>query len=110
MISTAARPKTAQDSVVKVAATALGRKRVAPQFRPKWCGRLMLCAPFGVAPAVSAKVLREGTKGTVVADMRVENGKVAEILSLSGPSACHPAVTEAINNDECDRLDRAVIR
>jgi hypothetical protein len=61
------------------------------------------------SPEAPASALREGAKGTVVAEMRVENGKVAEVLSLSGPSVFHPAVTEALNKYECDRLDRPVL-
>jgi hypothetical protein len=62
-----------------------------------------------VAPELPAAVLQEGVKGSVIAEMRIENGKVAQILSLSGPSIFHPAVIEAVNKYECDRLDRAVI-
>ncbi|NML45680.1 hypothetical protein HHL11_18170 [Ramlibacter sp. G-1-2-2] len=61
-----------------------------------------------VAPDVAAAV-RDGAQGTVVAEMRVENGKVVEILSLSGPGVFHAAVTDAVNRYECDRLDRPVI-
>jgi hypothetical protein len=62
-----------------------------------------------VAPELPDAVLREGTKGTVVVKMRVEDGKVTKILSLSGPSIFHPAVIKAVKKYECDRLDRAVI-
>ena len=62
-----------------------------------------------VSPEVPAAAVREGTKGTVVAEIRVENGKVAQVLSLSGPSVFHPAVTDALNKYECDRLDRPVV-
>ena len=85
----AARLKDANQAAVRVPAKAVCRKMASPQ-----------------APAAA---LRDGAKGTVVAEMRVENGKVAEVLSLSGPSVFHPAVTEALNKYECDRLDRPVL-
>lgn len=85
----AARLKQEQDSWTKVPAKAVCRKMVTPEM--------------------PAEAKRESAKGVVVAHMRVENGKVAEILSLSGPSIFHPAVIEAVNKYECDRLDRVVI-
>ena len=85
----ATRLKKVQESWPKVGAKAVCRKMVTPE--------------------VPAEAARDGAKGTVVAEMRVENGKVAAILSLSGPSIFHPAVIEAVNKYECDRLDRAVI-
>jgi parvulin-like peptidyl-prolyl isomerase len=84
-----ARLKNAQGASVRVGAKAVCRKMVAPEF--------------------PAAALQDGTKGTVVAEMRVENGKIAEILSLSGPSIFYPVVIAAVNKYECDRLDRAVI-
>jgi hypothetical protein len=62
-----------------------------------------------VAPELPAAAVREGASGTVVAEMRIENGKVAEVLSLSGPSVFHPAVTQAVLRYECDRFDKPVI-
>lgn len=85
----AAKLKNDQRAKVPVAAKAVCRKMVAPE-----------------APAAA---LKDGAKGTVVAEMRVENGKVAKILNLSGPSIFHPAVIEAVNKYECDQLDRPVI-
>lgn len=85
----AAKLKSEQRATTPVAAKAVCRKMVAPE------------------PPATA--VRDGTKGTVVAEIRVENGKVTKILSLSGPSIFHPAVIEAVNKYECDQLDRAVI-
>jgi hypothetical protein len=85
----AARMKSAQSAMTPVVAKAVCKKMVIPE--------------------VPAAALQEGTKGTVVAEMRVENGKVTKILSISGPSIFHPAVIEAVNKYECDHLDRAVI-
>lgn len=62
-----------------------------------------------VSPETPAAALKDGTKGTVIAEMRVENGRVSKVLNLSGPSIFHPAVIEAVNKYECDQLDRAVI-
>lgn len=44
-----------------------------------------------------------------VAEMRVENGKVAEVLSLTGPAVFHPVVSQALIKYECDRLDKPVL-
>jgi PPIC-type PPIASE domain len=85
----AAKLKVAKAASVRVPARAVCRKMAPPE--------------------VPVAASREGTKGTVVAEMRVENGKVVEVLSLSGPSVFHPAVTEALNKYECDRLDRPVL-
>jgi hypothetical protein len=84
----AAGMRAARAAVVPVAAKAVCRKMVAPLQTIDGQG---------------------GGKGTVVAEMRVENGRVSEILNLSGPSIHYPAVTAALNKYECDRLDRAVI-
>jgi hypothetical protein len=62
-----------------------------------------------VAPVLAATDAGAGTKRTVVAEIRVENGRVAEILRLSGPGELHAAVTDALNKYECDRLDRPTI-
>ncbi len=83
------RLKQVQDSWAKVPAKAVCRKMVTPEM--------------------PAEAKQEGAKGVVAVQMRVENGKVSEILSLSGPSIFHPAVIEAVNKYECDRLDRVVI-
>jgi hypothetical protein len=56
-----------------------------------------------------APVLAGDAKGTVVAEIRVENGRVAEILKLSGPGELHAAVTDALKKYECDRLDQSTI-
>ena len=85
----AARLKATQAASARVPARAVCRKMAAPQ-----------------APAAA---LQDGAKGTVVAEMRVENGKVVEVLSLSGPGVFHAAVTEALHKYECDRLDRPVL-
>ena len=85
----AARLKANQSVATRVPAKAVCRKMASPE--------------------TPTAALREGAKGTVVAEMRVENGKVVEVLSLSGPSVFHPAVTEALNKYECDRLDRPVL-
>lgn len=85
----AARLKATQAAAVRVPAKAVCRKMASPE--------------------VPAAALREGAKGTVVAEMRVENGKVVEVVSLSGPSVFHAAVTDALNKYECDRLDRPVL-
>jgi len=61
------------------------------------------------APVLAATDAGAGTKRTVVAEIRVENGRVAEILKLSGPGELHAAVTDALNKYECDRLDRPTI-
>lgn len=85
----AAGMKAARAAKVPVAAKAVCRKMVAPELQ-----------------TVDEQ---GGGKGTVVAEMRVENGRVAEILNLSGPDIYYPAVKAALNKYECDRLDRAVI-
>ena len=59
-----------------------------------------------VAPVRAAEGAAARPKGTVVAEMRVENGRVADILTLSGPGEYQAAVREALNKYECDRLDR----
>ncbi|MCD6077037.1 MAG: hypothetical protein K0R89_975 [Ramlibacter sp.] len=84
----AERLKSAQASELRVPAKAVCRQMVTPD----------------VSAAASG-----GIKGTVVAEMRVENGKVAEVVSLTGPSALHPMVTEALLKYGCDRLDRPVL-
>ena len=58
-----------------------------------------------VAPEIPAEAVRGGISGTVVAELRVENGKVAEIISLTGPTIFHPAVTTAVHRYECDHFD-----
>jgi hypothetical protein len=84
----AARLKSAQASELRVPAKAVCRQMVTPD----------------ASAAVSG-----GIKGTVVAEMRVENGKVAEVVSLTGPSALHVVVKEALLKYGCDRLDRPVL-
>lgn len=59
-----------------------------------------------VAPVLPATGGAARAKGTVVAQLRVENGRVAQIVKLSGPSELYAVVTEAVNKYECDRLDR----
>lgn len=56
-------------------------------------------------PAASAT----SAKGTVTAEFRVENGKVTDILKLTGPAQLYPTVTDTVKKYECDRLDRATI-
>lgn len=84
----AARLKAAQASELRVPAKAVCRQMVTPD----------------ASAAVSG-----GVKGTVVAEMRVENGKVAEVVSLTGPSVLHTVVKEALLKYGCDRLDRPVL-
>ena len=62
-----------------------------------------------VAPILAATNVAAPPKGTVVAEVRVENGRVVDILKLSGPSELHAAVTDALRKYECDRLDRPVV-
>lgn len=88
----AARLKTlhrAASAPVRVPAKAVCRNMVAPE----------LPATDGVARA----------KGIVVAEIRVENGRVTEITKLSGPEEFHAAVTTALKAYECDRLDRPTL-
>lgn len=84
----AARLKSAQASELRVPAKAVCRQMVTPDASAAASG---------------------GVKGTVVAEMRVENGKVAEVVSLTGPSALHVVVKEALLKYGCDRLDRPVL-
>lgn len=85
----AAGMRAARAAMVPVAAKAVCRKMVAPELQ--------------------TIDVQDGGKGTVVAEMRVENGRVSEVLNLTGPSIYYPAVKAALNKYECDRLDRAVI-
>jgi hypothetical protein len=84
----AARLKSAQASELRVPAKAVCRKMVAPD---------------------ASAAVTGGAKGTVVAEMRVENGKVVEVVSLTGPSVLHLVVKEALFKYDCDRLDRPVL-
>jgi hypothetical protein len=61
-----------------------------------------------VAPVLAGDAAGDA-KGTVIAEIRVENGRVAEILKLSGPGELHAAVTDALKKYECDRLDQSTI-
>lgn len=83
----AARLKAAQVAELRVPAKAVCRQMVTPD---------------------ASAALSAGVKGTVLAEMRVENGKVVEVVSLTGPSVLHPIVKEALFKYGCDRLDRPV--
>jgi hypothetical protein len=62
-----------------------------------------------VVPLVPVTAAAAKAKQTVVAQIRVENGRVTEILKLSGPSEFYAAVTDALKKYECDRLDQSTI-
>ena len=102
--------KTGKDSFPSLASV---RDRIVARLEKEPSGLVRVGAKAVcrkmVAPEMPAAASSEHIKGTVLAEMRVENGKVSEILSLSGPDIFHKAVTEAVNKYECDHLDRAVI-
>lgn len=61
-----------------------------------------------VPPTLPAGYSATGAKAVVVARVRIENGRVVDVLGLSGPAELHQSVTDALNRYECDRLDRPV--
>ena len=109
--------------VIEVLETKIGKDSFPPLFavKDRIAARLMATQAASVrvpakavcrkmaAPEAPAAAVRDGARGTVVAEMRVENGKVVEVVSLSGPDVFHAAVTEALHKYECDRLDRPVL-
>lgn len=62
-----------------------------------------------VAPVIAAAGANPPQKGSVSVEMRVENGRVTDILKISGPNQFHAAVTDAVKQYECDRLDRSTV-
>ena len=49
------------------------------------------------------------SSGTVLAEMKIERGRVSEVVSLTGPAIFHPLVKAAILKYECDVMDRPII-
>jgi peptidyl-prolyl cis-trans isomerase C len=62
-----------------------------------------------VQPEMPAAAVKESISGTVVARMRIVDGRVTEVLDLSGPGVFHPAVTAAVLKYGCDKIDRPVV-
>jgi hypothetical protein len=91
-----------QDVKDRIAAKLQGDREAAPRVSAAAVCRKM------VEPEMPAAATREHVSGSVVAEMRVEGGKVAEVTSLSGPSLFYESVTAAINRYECDKFSRPV--
>ena len=62
-----------------------------------------------VAPEMPAAAVRDRLSGQVVAEMLIVEGKVTEIIKVSGPDVFHDAVIAALRRYECDRIDTPVI-
>lgn len=67
-----------------------------------------LCEP-GRHPEYPVKAQRDGIAGKVDLVMRIQNGRVASLLSISGPEVFHPAVRLALRGYRCKWLDQPVV-
>jgi hypothetical protein len=61
------------------------------------------------SPEYPIKARRDGVTGKVDVVMRIENGQVTTLLSITGPEVFHPAVRLALRGYRCKVLDRPVV-
>lgn len=70
---------------------------------------IALACPTQVRPEMPAKAIDEGIEGTVKAEARIRNGRVAEVRILSGPRVYHAAVRAAMLAYQCSSGDSEIV-
>jgi protein TonB len=74
-----------------------------PPAPPAPTGRqdIAVACPTQVAPEMPRQAIKEGTTGTVRAQITIKGGQVTDVQIVSGPRVFHAAVRNAIMQYKC---------
>lgn len=72
----------------------------APPAPPQHQDIAVAC-PKQARPAIPERALEEGISGKVRAEVKIRNGRVADVQIVAGPKLFHAAVRAALSRYEC---------